>query len=324
MRVKRLAALTLCAAALSAQPAAAQDASPTALILNAAAVRLRATPSTNAAVVAQLALGTDVTLLERQTTGDWTRVRTANGAEGWIAGGLATAVAPGHRLGAIERIVQERLARQGDGFPACAELLAFVQRVAADLPDADTRARFAWHELRATSHTARAVPFITDRVMTTEPYASWLKARDGVVFYNEPGGVWMLNHSAFLAAYDRHKGTRAADDILWESVLNGLGGECETDVACHLGAIATLEGEYLRREPRGRHADAARERAFERLNMIAGWLEQPEMFAPARDCPDAKKALAPLYSVLVANEAPGRGRAIPTLDRIQSRCASFP
>jgi hypothetical protein len=319
--VKRLLVFSFCFALAGSLLVRAQSTASGSLIVNAAAVRLRATPSTGAAIVKQMTIGAEVALLEREPRGEWIRVRTTTGEEGWISGRLATAIGADGRLAAIERLIRERLARDGDGFPAASELLNFVTRMAGEQTDAEIRARFTWHELRATSLAARAIPFITDRVTTTEPYASWLKAREALVFYNEPGGIWMIKQPVFLDAYDRHRGTAAADDILWESVLNGLGGECETDIACHLGAISALEGEYLRRERYGRHDTAARERAIERLNMLAKWLDQPDIFTPARDCAAATKATAPLFDVLINNEAPMRTFAYPALRRIQDLCA---
>jgi hypothetical protein len=289
-------------------------------IVNASAVRLRATPSADGPVVTQLALGSEVTALERPAPGQWTRVRTSSGTEGWLSSPLVTDLGA-DRLATIERVIRDRLGRQGDGFPAAAELLAFVQRIAQDISDPETRARFAWHDLRATSLTAQAVPFITDRTLNTEPYASWLTARKDVVFYNEPAGAWMLHHSAFLDAYDRHRSTSAAGDILWESVLNGLGGECEGYVPCYVGMTNILEGEYLRREPRGRHAAKALARVADRLKSAVELSGDKDYFDPSKDCGDLRKAADPLRVIVEASAGADRDAAIASLDRLTARCA---
>jgi hypothetical protein len=318
--MKRLAVLTLCAAALSALAVSAQDvAGP--LIVNASAVRLRASPSTTAAIVAELPLGTELVEVKPQTMDEWIHVRTSAGAEGWLSSLLATRVRAAGRLAAIEQIIQERLARQGDGFPAWTELLDFVRRAASDLPDAETRARFALHELRATSRAAGAVPFMGHRANETEPYATWLKARDNIVFYNEVGGAWMLAHSAFLDAYDRHRGAAAADEILWASVLNGLGGECEGYIPCIVGMTNTLEGEYLRRLPRGRRAAEALARAADRLKSAVELSGDKDFFDPPSDCADLRKAAEPLRDALERTTGPNRDVATALLGRLTSRCA---
>src|SRR5581483_5936908 len=90
-----------------------------------------------------------------------------------------------------------------------------------------------------------------------EPYRSFIAAQKDIAFYNEPSGGWMISKNAIRAAHDRYRSTAAADDLAWYLVNNGLGGECEGDIACYAAAANQLEGDYLRLHPAGRHADEA-------------------------------------------------------------------
>ena len=155
-------------------------------LTSAANVRLRAQPSVDSSIVTEMPLGTALTELDGAQDGSWILVRAANGQEGWVSAALTRDVPAGQRLQVVENIVQARLAREGDGFPAQVELLDFVEREMSAVSDAETAARFALYRLRAVQDAALAIPFLHGH--RREPFVEWVTARQALVGYNEPEG----------------------------------------------------------------------------------------------------------------------------------------
>ena len=232
-----------------------QPSTPAVRITAATNVTLRALPSTNAAAVAQLPLGTELTDsgpadLDRT----WVRVKLADGREGWLRTDLTKPIDRAWRWPTFDRIIEERLGRKGDGFAAQAELVAFVDRVAPEYTDAEGHARIDLARLRALQAALGTIPFRGDQ---REPYASFLGARKATVTYDDPAGRWLVASEAIWDLQSKHASTATADDLAWFAVTNGLAGECEGYLPCYLRWRNRLQGEYLRREPNGRHVDEA-------------------------------------------------------------------
>jgi hypothetical protein len=143
--------------------------------------------------------------------------------------------------------------RKGDGFskPRAGRL---HRRVAPEYTDPDGRARIDLDRLRAMSAALAAIP---SNGLKRDPYASWLKAHEADVIGNEVAGTWMLSNSKIWDLYRRHERTTSADDLAWLAVTNGLPGECEGFLPCYVEWRNRLQGEYLRRQPAGRHAEEA-------------------------------------------------------------------
>src|SRR4030095_10719535 len=123
-------------------------------ITSASNVRLRASPSENAAVVATLPLGTD--LFQLDTGGDgatWTRVRTTGAQDGWLPTRFTRSLTTARRIDVIEAIVRERLSRKADGFAPLTELVDLVERTRKEVQDPEVGGRFALYWVQATSTT---------------------------------------------------------------------------------------------------------------------------------------------------------------------------
>lgn len=152
----------------------------------------------------------------------------------------------------------------------------------------------------------------------------WLTAHKDVVFYNEIGGRWMIRSDAIRRAHDRVKGTTAADDIAWFAVTNGLGGECEGYVPCHVEALDALEGRYLRSHPRGRHSIEAHQRIDETLRMVLDdLLNRPEKNDSLRvpdDCADLLKSGRSLRAAVDAARHQRQALTLELIDRLLRVC----
>ena len=282
-------------------------------LIAASNVRLRSAPAEAAEVVAAVPLGVALVQLESGGEGGgWVRLRLADGRDGWTPSRLARRFTPETKVGVFEALIKERLGRNGDSFPARAELVAFIDRVASEIDEPEASGRFALHWLNAMTAALRAVPIAQAK---NAPYAAWLEARKTVVVYNQPGAVWMLRPDAILALHDREKDTSSADEIAWFRVVNGLPGECEGFLPCHLRAGNLLRGEYLRRHPAGRHVDEALA-IFPQL--AAGMAGTP--MAPPGDCRELLESLTPLRAAVAATRAIGRQPALDALEKLSVGC----
>ena len=291
----------------------------------AANVTLRALPSTTAATVAQLPLGTElVDAGPADLDRTWLRVKIADGREGWLRGNLTRTIDPAWRWPAFDRLIAERLGRKGDGFAAQAELVAFIDRVAPEYTDLEGRARIDLARLRAIQAALGSMPFDAGR---REPYAAWIAARKSDVTYDAPAGRWILSSAPIWDLQTKHGATATADDIAWFAVTNGLPGECEGYLPCYLRWRNRLQGEYLRRQPNGRHA----EEAIGLVKTTADTLSAPPKpheaydFDRTRDCRDLTASIDALVGAIKlsgAARAPNRDAAIGSLNGLRKVCGA--
>jgi hypothetical protein len=305
---------------LTGRAKASQDRSASARITAAANVTLRAQPVPTAPAVGQLPLGTEVT--DAGPAGldkTWVRVRLADGREGWLLANLTKPLDAAWRWTTFDRVIADRLGRKGDGFPALAELVAFIERIAPEYTDPDGRARVELSRMRATAAAIAAIPANGGR---RDPYAPWLAARKAEAIYDEPGGRWMLSSTAIWDLHRRHAGTSSADDIAWFAVTNGLGGECEGHLPCYVEWRDRLQGEYLRRQPGGRHA----EEAVGAIKDLADLLVEPRQptaayeFDRARDCRDLTASIDALAAAVKTTRATNRDPALASLATLRKIC----
>jgi hypothetical protein len=84
-----------------------------------------------------------------------------------------------------------------------------------------------------------------------------------------------------------------------------------------------LDGEYLRRHPRGGHASEAVEQVHrslaESVKRLAG-KDAESYLNPRTDCGDLKAGLVPLRAAVVASNAVRRSEAIGVIDQLLVRC----
>jgi hypothetical protein len=276
-------------------------------ITAASNVRLRVSPSVEVAIAASLPLGADLVELGATPDGEWIRVRTTEGTEGWISEPLTKVVPGGQRVHVIEEIAAERT-KGSYGFDAAIELAALIETVESRAADAEQQARLALYRLRALRDAAWSSWL--DSGMPDEMRA-WFRARPELFFYNEPGGQWMLRYEAIMQAHERHRRTAVAHDIAWLAVANGLGGECEGDVVCHAERANRVEGTYLREYPAGTMLDAALRRLLTWSITWRSHQRDPRVFVASRDCQRLRVPLAALRSAVAG--ATMRSTGVETL-----------
>jgi hypothetical protein len=308
------------AAPLPGGAAPPQDRAATARITSAANVTVRSQPSMTAANIAQVPLGTEM--------GDagpagldktWVRVRLGDGREGWLLASLTKPLDPAWRWPTYDRIIAERLGRKGDGFPALAELVSFIERVAPDYTDPDGRARVELARLKAISATLAAIPA---GGWNREPYASWLAPRKPELCLDRPGGRWIQARPMIWDLYNLHASSTSADDIAWFAVTNGLEGECGGQLVCYVQWRDRLQGEYLRRQPAGRHVEEAVAAIKELADLVVQPRKSSETWAfdAASDGRDATASIDALTAAVKATRAANRDAAIASLAALRKFC----
>jgi hypothetical protein len=283
-------------------------------------VTLRQTPAAGAPAVGQLPLGTEVVNVGPPGMDKtWIRVRAADGREGWLLSSLTRPIDPDWRWTTFDRIVVDRLARKGDGFPAAVELVSFIDRVAKEYTNPDGRAQIEFYRLRAISSALSAIPKGQGR---REPYAAWLAVQSAVATYDEPGGRWILSDKAIWDLHGRSAKAPVADDIAWLAVTNGLSGECEGFLTCYVDWRNRLEGEYLRRHSEGRHAGEA----VTTIKTVVDRLTEPAKAGPAfdfdarRDCQDLTRSQEALAKAVQMTRVPDRDAALASLAALKRVC----
>lgn len=184
----------------------------------------------------------------------------------------------------------------------------------------DSRSVAALEWLRALRDVLKAVPI--ERV--TGPHEEWLKTRADLIVYSEPSGEWLIRHDVIAGFHKRFAGRPVADELAWFAATNGLPGECEGYVPCYASILNTLDGEYLRRHPRGAYRAQALASIDETLSIVVNDLlkrpDRADFLSVPRDCGDLLASLRPLRAAVAgANAAQS-----PTMALIEQLLAFCP
>lgn len=281
-------------------------------------ITMRESPNATAPVLAYLPLGTEV--IEAAPMGmdkTWLLVRLPDNRQGWVLANLTRPLEPTRRWTTIERIVTERLGRQGDSFAATVEIASFIERVSGAIPDSEMAARFDLYRLRALNAALSQVG-----KGQTEPYVTWLGSYTNLIVYDEPARRWMLLNPAVWKIHDLHANTAAADDVAWLATSVGLPGECRGSLTCYVQAMNRLNGEYLRKHPLGQHSgeavDAVKATA-DRLTSTSG-TRLLYSFDRTRECSSLTGTLDELRAAVTPSSAPAKDAALQSLSSLRSLC----
>jgi hypothetical protein len=222
-----------------------------------------------------------------------------------------------------EAQIREGLLRSGRGevaFQDAVRLIELIDRAAQIVSGRDAQARFALYRLRSMKNAAEAI-----EGPGTPAYARpWVDEHISQLVYSDPAGEWLLNSDVVLQIHDTWSDTVVADDIAWLMVENGWPAECEGDVPCYVRWQNGLHGEYLRRHPRGRHADAANRGVAGALNGAMSNLEKYSAvlgeFDPKTRCGELHTDLDPLVAAIRASRSQAKARALSATDRFARLC----
>lgn len=292
-------------------------------LTSATNVRLRAEPSMSAPVVEMLVLGTRLAGTGPEQAEGWLPVRVLGdgGLRGWINTALVVPMKEATRLDVLDRLIESRLARHGDGFGARRELLDLVERTLQSEWPAEQRGRLALQRLQALQGALGSIPWKRD--LWDEPLRAWVQERSSEIRYNEPGGQWLIRPELTFAAHDASRNTAASDEIAWLAVNIGLGGECEGHLLCYLKRFDVLEVEYLRREPDGRHLEEVVAHLIDRVESFIAETTGPGRyyFDPERECAELNAGIAAMTTAVQATRASQRAVLVQrTGELLKQRC----
>jgi hypothetical protein len=220
----------------------------------------------------------------------------------------------------LEKEAERALRPATELFAQQAELVARLQSGSERAPDANQRARLALLWLRSMRSLLTAISSVG---WNEQPYRNWLDRHETVVTYSEPAGQWLIVPEVVWRVHDAHKSAPSSEAIAWFAVENGYPGECEGYVPCYANIMNWLDGEYLRRHPRGSHASEAVEQVHSSLTESVKRLSDADAkryFNPASDCGDLKAGLVPLRQAIDNSNADRRTAAVSVIDELLARC----
>ncbi len=211
------------------------------------------------------------------------------------------------------------LVQDAQSFTARADAAEAIARELSGVADADRRGQLSLQYVQAMRAALLAIPMDgRDR----EPFHAFIQKHEGEVVYSEPAGQWMLRPDVIWKVHDGSRATASAEAIAWEAVDNGMPGECEGYPPCELSTLDALDGEYLRRQPRGAHLDDVIKRIGDTCAELERLLTTPsggEFFNPATDCADLLPKVTALDTAL--RGAAGDASIVRSaLQQLRSRC----
>jgi hypothetical protein len=310
----------LCLFVLASSPLAAQ-----ARVATLDAVRLRATPAATGAAVRTLEIATPLTS-EAAWVGEWVRVRTADGARGWVRRDLTVPYDAANPLPALRRIAARSVAQEQAPFATRARLVNVLTDAAGAASAPAAKAELSLLRLQALQKALDEHARERSGDYDARPLRDGrIRADSSEVAYGEPQGQWYVTADAFWALQRRYRALPIAEAIAWEAANQQLPGECESDPTCIFGLAEMTAGRYLSLYPRGAHAPAA----LRKLVEVLGWVEeQSRGSSGARFCtrsganytlkPDRIAALGRTVEASAGADKARAGTLVRTLAR---RCA---
>jgi hypothetical protein len=321
LRHRRLLVLVvLCALLGAAAPADAQ----LRRVATVDAVRLRAAPSATGAAVRTLEIATPLTV-EGSASGVWVRVRTCDGAAGWVRRDLTVPYEASAPLAALRTIAERSLAREATPFSVRARLANVLTDAARHATAPGAKAELSLLRLRALQ-AALDAHAANDALRETDPVRTGrLHADSSELAYGDPQGQWLVRADAFWTLHDRHRALPIAERIAWAAASQMLPGECEADPTCIFTVLEMTTGRYLGLYPRGAHAATALAELAAPLEFLEEATRDPEahgVFCTARgdDSSVTPSRIAAITRRVAASVGAGRGRALALLGKLRARC----
>ena len=316
-----------CGAALLLSAAAAHAQGGTSRVTTGDAVRLRAGPSTGAAVVRTLDLAAPLAV-EGIATGPWLRVRTSDGARGWVLRDLTARYDSADPLGALRPIAERSIALERAPPRARARLVNVLSDAARAARGSAAKAELSLLRLLALQKA------LDEHAAAANEPSGWdarplrdagIRADSSEIAYGEPQGQWYVRADAFWALHDRYRALPIAERIAWSAATQVLPGECETDMTCIFSVVESTRGRYLSLHPRGAHAAAALRGMAEPLAFVE--VETRPTETRARFCTTTgaadtvkRERITALARVVEASAGAARARVAELLRKLAARC----
>jgi len=271
-------------------------------IVTASTVRVRSQPSLTSSVVGHVNLGevvpaskrTKDKLQNRDFQHYWYLIQSPT-MRGWVSGRFLTDFQAENKAKIWFALIKKRLDNPNLSFRDRVALYKFTDLVVKNSQGEKLEGAFELGKLLALQKSFELVNFGNHK---REPYASWIATHQSEkrVFPDEVSGEWLVPANDYWVLADKYKGQASGDEIAWYAANARLGGECEGDISCNLGREEITQGEYLKRYPLGRYANASLKRMSNVLEYVRGALkEQPDYF---KEMPDSGKTIESLVDII--------------------------
>jgi len=297
--VRLVSALIILITVLSCAPQSfAQTKPPVMRITTASGVRVRTAPQTTADEVVRLPIGTVFTELERSDKKDnlggvetyWYRLKTADGKEGWIFGGLTALVNAGGLEVTYLNIAIVRLKMENSSFADLMDLTEFLSRVSPQIANANRKAELDLYHLLAMQKMLATIPAGSSDQPT---YTKWTKAHESEVIYSDPCGCWMVRADLYWDLYKKSAKLPIAEEIAWAGASASVPGECEGFLECEMAVFNITYGKYLELHPNGKNVDESFVHLEETLKWAIENMKDPKGIQP-QDRATLQKQIATL------------------------------
>ncbi len=221
-------------------------------IVAGSGLRVRAQADTRSKIVGRLPLGETLPCLERsgsakvgKMSGAFCRTRLASGAEGFFYEPLTRAFDPDQAQKAYEAIARERKSALG----YCDE---------ARKSDVWGYQAFLRTRIAAASTPARKARWRLEELRLLQRQACLYLGGDQRVYRDESQGA-RLKREVIWKLVDRSLKTapKVAEEAAYFAVAHGMDFECEGWGPCYLAWKKQIECAYLKRFPKGAHAEGA-------------------------------------------------------------------
>ena len=189
----------------------------------------------------------------------WVSVR---GRDCWVDGShTAPAGTDEHVLAIADRFLTSGEGRTLDGTLRVYNVLA--GRHGGHREDVDASAVLTLKRLQVLGVALRGFsPYSADALMR-----GWAGQLEGEVWLWSIGAAWYVRDEAFMNAYEKHRESPGAEEILWEMAIGPSPHDCEGEFACTVRvAVSEKLARYWAEFPRGRHVRRAVEIATARLD----------------------------------------------------------
>lgn len=291
-------------------------------------VRVRAAPSAQAAEVGKLRFGSDFTTTQRSAekttigaqTDYWYRIEKP--LTGWVFGGLLRAFDPKQADSQRLQLLREKLGAADHlhnyeqpsvlAFADAVEISEFAQRAAAASKTREVKGELELGYWRAVQIALFKIPM--DKI-NKPPYRTYYQQLGKQAIYSEPSGEYLINPDSLWKLADRYKKDAIGDAIAWQAANAFVGGECEGFIGCVSARSLLMEGEYLKRYPKGRYVQAALQDVNEVLDYVRTEYNNQSEEGSELDLGAWQRVLAPIAASPSAKTARAHLNALQALQR---------
>ncbi len=253
-------------------------AEPESVYISATNVRIRATPSTAAPVVATLKLGTSGKIAAKTPekfdllgkNDHWYQITTDEKQTGWVFGGLVVLYNEPERFQKAIELLNSRLKIEDIKVEDAAQAYEFARKMKELAPHSPDKARLELAFLKAIDASVNSL-MLTEK--DTGPGKKIIEANPGLVYQHECAGRCFVKPESYWQLSEKYADLpEMADEIAWEATKQPQQGETEGDPDMVLAFFEESTAVYIEKFPSGRYIGEAFAQGSEMFKFITDTL----------------------------------------------------